>query len=224
LGKRRQGRPHERFLRTLMAKPGFAEWRTLAKPNSIVLTKIDIAEAQLRAAVRMFFEGGHPAPVYTLANAAREIVTSIANQIGIETGAQDVSSIMGITTKDFVGPLVWAANFFKHADRDAEAMLMFDEDDVRYMLIVASCHFEDLTNGLPVDLSNGLPVEAKVFRRWAKALTPKITELPRSQQQLVRDCIRLFPGLRRAASLAEQKEIGLGVLKRALADPSSLSI
>ena len=45
------------------------------------LTKIDVAEAQIRAAVRLFFEGGHPVPVYTLANAAREIVATIGEQI-----------------------------------------------------------------------------------------------------------------------------------------------
>jgi hypothetical protein len=34
------------------------------------LTKIDVAEAHIRAAVRLFFEGENPAPVYALANAA----------------------------------------------------------------------------------------------------------------------------------------------------------
>jgi len=40
----------------------------------------------------MFFEGGHPVPVYTLANAAREIITSIANRIGVTTAVQDVAA------------------------------------------------------------------------------------------------------------------------------------
>ena len=158
----------------------------------------------------MFFEGGHPVPVYTLANAAREVVTSIANQIGVKTAAEDISNIVGITTKNFVGPLVSAANFFKHADRDADATVLFDEDDVRYMLIAACCHFEDVTNGLPM--------EAIIFTVWVQALFPKVTELPVSQQQHVKDCIRLFPGIRRAADLAEQKRIGLERLKKALAD------
>jgi hypothetical protein len=47
------------------------------------LSKIDVAEAQICAAVRMFFKGGHLVPIYTLANAAREIVSSIGEQIGI---------------------------------------------------------------------------------------------------------------------------------------------
>ena len=114
----------------------------------------------------MFFEGGHPVPVYTLANAAREIVTSIAHQTGIKTGTQEIADIMGMTTKDIIGPLVSTANFFKHADRDADAILVLDEDDVRFMLITASEHFKDVTNGWPL--------EATVFDVWAKALVPKV--------------------------------------------------
>jgi hypothetical protein len=49
----------------------------LADLPTIELTKIDVAEAHIRTAVRLFFEGCHPVPVYTLANAAREILTSI---------------------------------------------------------------------------------------------------------------------------------------------------
>jgi len=57
----------------------------LTKSNVVELTKIDAADAQLHAAVCMFFEGGHPVPIYTLANAAREIIHSIADQTGIAT-------------------------------------------------------------------------------------------------------------------------------------------
>jgi hypothetical protein len=51
-------------------------------------------------------------------------------------------------------------------------------------------------------------------------LIPKVTEIPASLQQYVKDCIRCFPGIRRAADLGEQKRIGLAVLKEALANPS----
>jgi hypothetical protein len=42
--------------------------------------------------------------------------------------------VVGIATRDLVGPLVSKANFFKHADRDPDAILVLDEDDVRFML------------------------------------------------------------------------------------------
>jgi hypothetical protein len=53
------------------------------------LTKIDVVEAQIRAAVRMFFRDEHPVPVYTLANAAREIIATIGEQIEVETVQQE---------------------------------------------------------------------------------------------------------------------------------------
>jgi|SRR5258708_5295098 hypothetical protein len=49
------------------------------------LSKIDVAEVQIRAAVRMFFEGQHPVPIFTLANAAREIVASVGEQTDVRT-------------------------------------------------------------------------------------------------------------------------------------------
>jgi hypothetical protein len=177
------------------------------------LTKIDIAEAQLRAAVRMFFERGHPVPVYTLANAAREIASSIGNQTGASTATRDFADMLDITDKELLRPLVSQANFFKHADRDADAKLALDEDDLRYMIMLALSEFGDVTNALPV--------EAQVFKTWSLALVPKVTEWPLRVQQHIKDYIRLFPGIRQATDLAEQKKIGLAVLKRALADPMS---
>ena len=56
------------------------------KKSSILrLNKIDVAEAHIVAAVKLFFENGHPASVYTLASAAREILTTLGIKQGIET-------------------------------------------------------------------------------------------------------------------------------------------
>ena len=176
------------------------------------LTKIDIAEAQIRAAVRMFFEGAHPVPVYTLANAAREIVGTIGNKTEVQTTVQDVAETMGVTTKELLRPLVSIANFFKHADRDADATLKFDEVDAEVMLQLACYDFHRVTG-------SGTTVEALTFQTWTNALFPKVAQAPLSTQNHIRMCIRLFPGIRRAADRAEQKKIGLAVLKKALAYP-----
>ena len=87
---------------------------------------------------------------------------------------------------------------------------MLDEHFVIFVLWMACHDFEDV--------ANGLPVEMYVFRTWIRATTAKITECPFSLQQHIRNCISLFPGIRRAADLAEQKRIGLERLKKALAD------
>jgi hypothetical protein len=150
-------------------------------------------------------------PIYTLANAAREIIHSIADQTGMATTAQYTADFNGISTKDVLRPLVSAANFFKHADRDPDVKLMFDEQFVTYVLWMACHDFEDVANGLPVEMC--------VFRMWSRATTAaKVSECPFSLQQHIKNCISLFPGIRRAADLAEQKRIGLERLKKALAD------
>jgi hypothetical protein len=45
----------------------------------------DVAEAEICTAVRLFFEDCHPAPIYMLASSAREILTTIATKIGIQS-------------------------------------------------------------------------------------------------------------------------------------------
>ncbi len=56
-----------------------------AKSTILRLNKIDVAEAHIVSAVKLFFENGHPASVYTLASAAREILTTLGDKQGVET-------------------------------------------------------------------------------------------------------------------------------------------
>lgn len=49
------------------------------------LTKIDAAAAHIRAAVKLFFEDAHPVPIYSLASAARGLLTTIGDKTGVET-------------------------------------------------------------------------------------------------------------------------------------------
>ena len=151
-------------------------------------------------------------PVYTLANAAREIVGSILNQTGVVTAAGEMAGFWGIKEKDLVRPLVLQANFFKHADRDADAKLVFDEDHVRHMFIFAINDFRRSRERLPV--------ETRVYRIWK---LPSFQKLPNGRSvpnNTLRNCIKLFPGIRRAVDLAAQKKIGLACLYQALANPT----
>jgi hypothetical protein len=175
----------------------------------IKVTKIGVAEAHVRTAARLFFEGGHLVPVYTLASAAREIVGSIAKKIDMETLEQGFAELFGVSDKEMFRPFVWQANFFKHADRDPYANLVFYEESVTWILFVACRDFDFI--GAP------LPLEARIFVLWSNARVPKISQMPLRRQKFFRHCIRLFPGIR-AANFAEQKKIGLAVLQAALTD------
>jgi len=177
------------------------------------LTKIDVAEAQIRAAVRIFFEGGHPVPVYTLANAAREIVAAIGNQIDVNTVQQELATARGVAVNELVRPLATTANFFKHADRDAAATLDFDDSDAEVTLQLACHDFGRITGGMPI--------EAQIYEVWITTIAfPRVSEAPLRRQKLLRRAIQHFPGIRGASDRAAQKKIGLAVLERALTDTS----
>jgi hypothetical protein len=159
--------------------------------QKLTLSKIDAAEAQLRAAVRMFFEGRHLVPIYTLANAVREVVARIGEHLDVETVQEEVAKGRGITVAEMIRPLTKTANFFKHADRDATAKTDLAENDVEVMLFLACHDFGRVTDGMPI--------EVQVFEAWAYAATIKrVSDAPLRNQQLIRRMIATFPGLRGA--------------------------
>jgi hypothetical protein len=176
-------------------------------------TKIDAAEQQIKAAVRLFFEGKNLVPIYTLANAAREVVTSVGKHLEIETVQENVAKARGTTAAELIRPLVKIANFFKHADRDPAAKIAFIENDVEIALYFA-CHDFGRVAG-------GMPIEAQVYEAWVHAAaTERVSDLPFSTQKPTRQIIAAFPGLRRAPDRAAQKRIGLEIMERALRDKS----
>jgi hypothetical protein len=175
------------------------------------LSKIDVAEAQIQAAVRMFFEGQHPVPIFTLANAAREIVATIGEQTEVRTVQSDLAEQRGVPINELVKPLSRIANFFKHADRDADAYLEFDEDDLEVVLQLA-CHDFGRVAG-------GMPLEAQIYEVWVTAIAfPSISKAPLRKRELLRRAIKYFPGIR-SADRAGRKRIGLTVLNQAMTDP-----
>lgn len=49
----------------------------------MTITKLDVAECEIVAAVNLLFGGGDPIPVYVLASAAREITTALCEKRGL---------------------------------------------------------------------------------------------------------------------------------------------
>jgi hypothetical protein len=189
--------------------------RVVTRPigHTLSLTKIDAAEAQLKAAVRMYFENQNIVPVFTLANAVREVVGTIGNYLDVETVQKEIAKARGMTVDDFVSPLRKKASFFKHADRDPTGTTDLDDDDVEMVLFFACKDFGRV--------ASGMPIEAQVFEAWAyAAATKRVSDAPFRRQQLLKDTIRAFPGVRGASTRAEQKRIGLKIMERAVRDKS----
>jgi hypothetical protein len=176
-------------------------------------TKIDVAEAHIRTAVRLFFEDRHPVPIHLLACSAREILTFVGKAQGTETILEEVAAVKGVKEGDVIKKAHAFVNFMKHANRDAGATLEgFSDLDNDPILWFVCQDFGRVTGGMPI--------EAQVYEAWFFAtFVKRVSDGPMTWQRLVRRCIRLFPHVR-SVPRQEQKAIGLRALEKALTDPS----
>jgi hypothetical protein len=176
------------------------------------LNKIDVAEAHLVTAIRCHFSDEHPASIYLLASAAREILTTIGDKKGIRTMLTGLAETTGRPMKEIVAAAHQFAGFLKHADRDPVAVLEnLEHADVDILLFVACHDFGRVTGGKPIEL--------QVYEAWwfAQAFD-KVHEAPLRAQSIARRCIRLFPGIR-SAQRAERLRLGQQQLEKARGDP-----
>jgi hypothetical protein len=177
------------------------------------LTKIDVAEAHLKTAVRCYFGGEHPASVYLLAGSAREILTSIGHRTGVITTLHGIAETTGQKLRKLIDEAHEHVNFLKHADRDPSAVLAdFDEKQVQIVLFIACHDFHRIARGLPVEL--------QVYEAWWFATSHRaVSKASLRAQPIIRRCIAKFPGIRRT-DLDTQKQLGLLALEVARNDPS----
>ena len=175
-------------------------------------TKIDVAEAQIKCAVRLFFEDSHPIPVYTLACSAREIMTTLGEKLGVPTAVDELAKIMKAEKSDVYRRLHQFAGFMKHADRNPTATLeAFSDLDNDPVLFIAGKEF--------ARVADGMPIESQVFEAWYYATkVERVAKGPVKWQRAVKACIRAFPRVR-SVERKEQKRIALTELERALRDP-----
>jgi hypothetical protein len=87
--------------------------------KEVVVTKIDAAIRQLNCAIGMYFEGGDPVPIHTLACAAHQIVHDINRAKGGPALLFDAAREPQGKKNELADFLRTHANYFKHADRDS---------------------------------------------------------------------------------------------------------
>lgn len=175
-------------------------------------TKIDVAEAHIKTAVRLFFEDQHPVPIHLLACSAREILTSVGKAKGVETVLEEVARHLNETEQEVTRKAKAFVNFMKHADRNPAATLRgfsdLDNDSILYFVC------QDFGR-----VAGGMPIEAQVYEAWFYAtFVRRVSDGPMKWQRRVKDAIKLFPRVR-SVNRAEKKRIGLRVMEKALTDP-----
>lgn len=117
------------------------------------LTKLDVAQREINAAVNMTFAGGDPVAICVLASAARAIVGAlceIADASSFKKELQDFQPEMSDRAYYKAANKAW--NFFKHADQDPEDVLEgFKPDDADSILFTAVFDFGALCQGKSIE-------------------------------------------------------------------------
>lgn len=91
------------------------------------ISKLDAAKRQLETAIALWFDDGDAVSTHALAYAAYEIIHTISKKRDPNRAALlfDTPVIKDEYRKDFAIWLKRHANFFKHGDRDGEAIIEF---------------------------------------------------------------------------------------------------
>ncbi len=94
-------------------------------PNKIALNKTEVARRQLGTAIDLWFNDGEPVAIHTLACAAHELLASLLKKQGKSALMFDPAYYNPGFAGEVKKALHQHYNFFKHADKDAEAGIEF---------------------------------------------------------------------------------------------------
>lgn len=175
----------------------------------MLVTKIDAARRQLITAIRLFFDGGDPVSVYSLASNAWEVIDVLCTSAGVESFSKQARENLpaGHTLKYYINEP--CRNFFKHATQDPNPNSAVELLDANVAAIVFLA-VEDY-----IRLRQGGPVEAQVFQAWFIAVAPdKVTEDDPVAQSTLELAKLAFPGIATLAA-SDQIEMGRRVLDAA---------
>lgn len=95
--------------------------------TELKLTKFDVAERQLNQAISLFFSGGDPVSIHTLAEAAAQVLYDIRSRHGGTSLIRDSDYIREERRKEWLSYAFKSRNFFKHADRDGNDVHEFKD-------------------------------------------------------------------------------------------------
>src|SRR5262249_22644432 len=93
----------------------------------VTITKLEAACRQLDTAINLFFSGGDPVSIHSLAASAFNVFADVSEQKSGQSWRMNLCEANHLSMKELKDVIHREWNFFKHADRDPEATLEFDE-------------------------------------------------------------------------------------------------
>ena len=178
------------------------------------LNKEEVAVRQLDTAICLLFDGGDVVSIHTLACAAANVLRDVLNARGGETWQDAIIKTHPGMEREVHQTLARAQNFFKHADRDAEEELNFDESTNDETIFVATLEYCDLLRIGAPSKPTKITTPMSVFQFWyfAKASRGLLATPDDSGVEIAKAASRLFPGLAKVPRV-EQLAQGAKVLK-----------
>lgn len=179
----------------------------LEKPTGEVinLTKYEVAERQLKTAVRLFFAEGDCVSIETLAGAATEIFRQLGKKHGLVGILHDIDIIPDEMRREWINIIRSPRNFFKHAKSDLEETLHFAIKSTHFILL-ESCR---LSLQIASATDRQFLKEAMVFQFWFGANYPEIL----IDQGVLPDCMK---------NMDVSAESSLAVFRKVLGIPDKL--
>jgi len=131
------------------------------------IKKLEAAQRNLKAAIRLFFEERDAVAVHTLAAAAQGVLRDIARSRNLDHTSilHDHPHVDQEVRREWINALNAPRNFFKHADKDPEGSLEFDEHENVLVLLDAVLILFELHAHIQ---------EAGVFIGWFTTANPKM--------------------------------------------------
>jgi hypothetical protein len=167
------------------------------------LTKVDVARRQLVTAIRLLFDEGDSVSIFSLAANAWEVIDVLCNKAGVPSFSNHTREHIqdGKDLKyDYINSPY--RNFFKHADRDPEAVSPpLKDSDVDSLIFLA---VEDYLR-----LRKKSPVEFQVFQLWFMSIyTDKLSAEALSEMRgAIESAFTNIGSLMRADRLAMGKRV-----------------
>lgn len=124
------------------------------------ISKLDAAKRQLDTAISLYFKDADPVSIHTLTAAAHQILMDISKAEGVRSLVKD--SLLDIIKKDgmkkYLSLVNKAENYFKHAKKDARALLQFNPEQTVILLFDAVELYMQYTKEKPDDMF--------IYRLW----------------------------------------------------------
>ena len=117
------------------------------------VTKLEVAERQLRVAIRLFFEYRDMIAVHALGTAALEILSQLAKSRRIKSPDDYINErVRPEKRKEFRAIIREPQNFFKHSGRDPDKTLKFRYGVTKFHLFEALVLYQLLTGRMTPEM------------------------------------------------------------------------